>query len=97
MKFKLDKEEKDLLTSYEHDEWIEVPDMKREIKKHVNYAKETLRKDKRVNIRISQKDLESIQRKALEEGIPYQTLISSLIHKFVSGRLIDKQTRSIRK
>ena len=97
MKVKLNKNEKDLLTSFENDEWIEVPNMKNEIKKHINYAKASLRKDKRVNIRISQKDLESIQRKAIEEGIPYQTLISSLIHKFVSGNLIDKNNINIRK
>ena len=96
MKIKLNKNEKDILASYENDEWIEVPNMKNEIKKHMNYAESTLRKDKRVNIRISQKDLESIQRKAIEEGIPYQTLLSSLIHKFVSGKLIEKNKLSIR-
>jgi len=90
MKTKLDKYEKEILDSYEKGEWVEVPNQKNEIKKHVNYAKATLRKDKRVNIRISQKDLESIQRKAIEEGIPYQTLISSLIHKYNSGKLVEK-------
>jgi predicted DNA binding CopG/RHH family protein len=97
MKVKLDKNENELLDSFENDEWVEIPNMKNEMKKHINYAKATLRKDKRVNIRISQKDLESIQRKAIEEGIPYQTLISSLIHKFVSGNLIDKKNIQIRK
>jgi predicted DNA binding CopG/RHH family protein len=65
--------------------------MDKEIKRHVEYAKVTHRKDKRVNIRISAKDLESIQIKALEEGIPYQTLISSLIHKYINGKLVDKE------
>lgn len=87
---KLNKYEKDILESYENDEWLEVPDMKNEIEKHASYAKSTTRKDKRVNIRMSQRDLESLQRKALEEGIPYQTLISSLLHKYVNGRLIEK-------
>jgi predicted DNA binding CopG/RHH family protein len=91
MKNKSDKYEKDILDSYEKDEWVEVDDMKKEIKKHASYARSTVRKDKRVNIRISQKDLESIQRRALEEGIPYQTLISSLIHKYNTGRLVEKQ------
>ena len=90
MKYKLDKEEQDILNSYDNDEWVEVPDMPQEIKKHIEYAKATHKKDKRVNIRISQRDLESIQRKALEEGIPYQTLISSLIHKYINGKLIYK-------
>ena len=96
MKVKLDKNEKEVLTSYENDEWADVPNMKNEIKKHMKYAEATLRKDKRVNIRISQKDLESIQRKAIEDGIPYKTLLSSLIHKFVSGKLIEKNKLSIR-
>ena len=68
-----------------------VPGMQEEIKRHVEYAKATHRKDKRINIRISVKDLEMIQRKAIEEGIPYQTLISSVIHKYISGRLLDKE------
>ncbi|HPJ40402.1 MAG TPA: antitoxin [Spirochaetota bacterium] len=94
MTAKLNKYENDILESYENDEWTEVSDMKDEIKKHVDYAKSTTRKDKRVNIRMSQRDLESLQRKALEEGIPYQTLISSLLHKFVNGRLVEKNPES---
>ena len=90
MKNKLTNEEKEILDSFENDEWKEIPNMDIEIKKHVEYAKATHRKDKRVNIRISKKDLESIQRKALEEGIPYQTLIASLIHKYTNGKLIEK-------
>jgi len=92
MKHVLDKEEKDILESFERNEWKRIPNMKTEMKKHIEYAKATNRKDKRVNIRISSKDLESIQRKALEEGIPYQTLISSLLHKFVNGRIVEKKS-----
>ncbi len=92
MKRALNKEEKHILDSFEKGEWKPVPNMKSEIKKHVEYAKATTRKDKRVNIRISARDLESIQRKALEEGIPYQTLISSLLHKYVNGRMVEKRT-----
>jgi predicted DNA binding CopG/RHH family protein len=55
------------------------------MKKHIEYAKATFRKNKRIN-RIYQKDLESFQWKALEEDIPYQTLISSLIHRYISGK-----------
>ncbi|MGM0368245.1 MAG: CopG family antitoxin [Actinomycetota bacterium] len=90
MKNKLDSEEKEILDDYEKDEFVEIPEMDSQIKRHVEYAKATFRKDKRINLRISQKDLESIQRKALEEGIPYQTLISSLIHKYISGKLVEK-------
>jgi len=97
MKNKLDREEKEILDDYEKDEFAEIPGTDSEIKRHVEYAKATFRKDKRINIRISQKDLESVQRKALEEGIPYQTLISSLIHRYISGRLVEKEKVLIKK
>ena len=54
-----------------------------------NAAEQTVKKDKRINIRISGRDLDAIQRRALEEGIPYQTLVSSVLHKYVSGGLQD--------
>jgi len=91
MKYRLDEEEKDLLSSFEKGEWKKTRNMDEEIKHHVEYAKAAHRKDKRVNIRISEKDLELIKRKALGEGIPYQTLISGLIHKYTTGRLVDKE------
>jgi predicted DNA binding CopG/RHH family protein len=90
MKYKLDSEEKEILDDYENDEYIEISDMGKEIEKHKEYAKATFLKNKRINIRISQRDLEYIQRKALEEGIPYQTLIASLIHRYISGKLVEK-------
>ncbi len=52
-------------------------------------ASNTFKKDKRINIRISSRDLEALQRRAIQEGIPYQTLVSSVLHKFVSGSLKD--------
>ena len=97
MKNKLDNEEKEILNAYENNEFVEIPDMEVEIKNHVEYAKLTFLKNKRINIRISQKDLESIQRKALEEGIPYQTLIASLIHRYISGKLLEKDRVLINK
>ena len=90
-KFKLDKEEQEILESVENGEWISIPNVKTKIKKYADYARNTLKKDKRLNIRMSGVDLEMIQRKAIEEGIPYQTLISSLLHKYVSGRLIESR------
>lgn len=90
MKYKLDNEEKEILNDYENNEYVEVSDMEKEIKKHTEYAKATFLKNKRINIRISQRDLEYIQRRALEEGIPYQTLIASLIHRYISGKLVEK-------
>ena len=90
-KIKLDREEAELTEAFDRGELKTVRNARSKIKKHVEYAKATTRKDKRVNIRISQKDLETIQRKAMEEGIPYQTLISSLLHKYINGRLVEKK------
>lgn len=88
---KLNEEEKDILDSFEKGEWQPIKDREKEIDRYSSYAKATLKKDKRINIRISDKDLESIQNIAIEEGIPYQTLISSLIHKFVTGKLSESK------
>jgi len=60
---------------------------KRERARYSRYARGTFRKDRRLNIRLSSKDPEAIQKRALAEGLPYQTLISSLLHKYASGRL----------
>ncbi len=90
MKNNYDKYEQDLLKSYDRDEWKSVKNVKSKIRKHIEYARNTLKKDKRVNIRISSNDLEEVQVIAIEEGIPYQTLIASIIHKFVTGKLIEK-------
>lgn len=87
---KLKKEEKEILDSVERGEWKQVPNFKREAKRFQESAKATLRKDKRVNIRMTERDLVYFQKKAVEEGLPYQTLISSVLHKYINGRLIDK-------
>jgi len=55
----------------------------------MKYARNTLKKDKRLNIRISERDLNELQRKAAIEGLPYQTYVSSIIHKFINGKLIE--------
>jgi len=88
MNNKLNKEEKEILESYENDEWVSVSN-ESDIARYKAAAKNTFKKDKRVNIRISQMDLELIQEKALIEGLPYQTLMSSVLHKYVTGRLKD--------
>jgi len=81
---KISKEEKELLDSVEQEEWVSIPDFRKEVKRYQEYAKATFRKDKRINIRISEKDLTKIQTRALQEGLPYQTFISSILHKFVN-------------
>ena len=87
---KLDSEEKELLASYEADEWQSVDNLEEKAQTYSEYASATFKKDRRVNIRISNKDLEALQKRALEEGLPYQTLIASVLHKFVSGRLVER-------
>ena len=89
--FNLDSEEIELLESLESGEWNSVDNLENELEIHQNIAKSTLKKDKRVNLRMSSKDLEAIKTYAVEEGLPYQTLMSSVLHKFVTGRLIDRQ------
>jgi predicted DNA binding CopG/RHH family protein len=90
MKGKLTKEEKDILDSFEKGEWIPVTNLAKRKKELAAYARNTLRKDKRLNIRISERDLLELQRKAAREGLPYQTYVSSIIHKFISGILVEE-------
>ena len=73
--------------SFERCEWRPVKGAKRARNRYARYARATFRKDRRLNIRISSEDLEAIRKRALEEGLPYQTLIASLLHQFASGRL----------
>lgn len=84
---KLDADEKGILDSVERGEWRPARASKKATSRYMRSAKATIRKDRRLNIRISTKDLEAIQKRALEEGLPYQTLIASLLHKYASGRL----------
>ena len=85
----LDSEEKEILDAFESEKLSSVADAKDLMKQHVQYAAATFRKDARINIRLSSKDLRGLQRKALSEGIPYQTLVSSVLHKYVEGRLSE--------
>jgi predicted DNA binding CopG/RHH family protein len=88
---KLTREEQEILESYNNDEWVSVatPARMAELK---SYAKATLAKDKKITLRLSSPDLEALQAKAIEEGIPYQTLISSILHKYVTGRLVESSS-----
>ncbi len=89
-KLKLDQEELELLVSYEQDEWKSVKSVKEQKEKYRAYARATFKKDRRVNIRISSKDLTNLQKRAIREGIPYQTLITSVLHKYANGGLVEK-------
>lgn len=95
MKIKLDTYEQELLDAYEQGEMKSIITSKTDLEKYRASARETFIKDRRVNLRLSTPDLMDIQARAAEEGIPYQTLIASVLHKFVSGRLIEKPSRQI--
>lgn len=83
---KLAKDERELLDSVEAGEWRSVPDREKELERYRECAAATFKKDRRINIRISSKDLNALQKRALREGIPYQTLVASVFHKYVSGQ-----------
>ena len=87
-KTKLDPEEQELLEAYESGGFESDLDVDRR-QNLARAASEAFKKDKRINIRISSRDLEALQRRALEEGLPYQSLVSSVLHKYVSGGLKD--------
>jgi len=87
---KLTPEEQSLLGSVERGERRRMPDFPQESARCRETARATLRKDKRVNIRMSERDLVRLQKTAAQEGLPYQTLISSILHKYINGRLVEK-------
>lgn len=83
---KLNTEEREILKAYEDGDVKRPRDVAKELARHRDVAEATYRKDSRINIRISSKDLRALQKRALAEGIPYQTLVSSVLHKYVEGR-----------
>jgi predicted DNA binding CopG/RHH family protein len=82
--YELPKEEQEILEDYEKGEFQSVSDLKSAKEHFAQVAKNTLNKARNINIRLSEKDLALLKRKAVEEGIPYQTLVSSVLHKFAS-------------
>ena len=90
---KIDAYEHEILTAYEKGQLKSVA-TKTELAKFKAAARATAIKDRRVNIRLSSGDLSDIQVKALEEGVPYQTLIASILHKYVTGRLAEQPERA---
>ncbi len=90
MKIKLTDEEKEIESSLEKNEWKSISNKKSYLNKFEKAAKNTLAKDKRMNIRIAGKDIQLLKTKALEIGIPYQTLVSSILHQYVTGKLKEQ-------
>ena len=90
---KLDRYEREVLGAYEKGTLVSVRPTKAQLAAFRDAARETFVKSRRVNIRLAAADLMDIQARAYEEGVPYQTLIASVLHKYVSGRLQEKRSR----
>lgn len=85
-----DDEELEIITAFEAGKLESIQPSHELLELYRSYARSTLTKDRRINIRLSTGDLEAIKIRAIEEGIPYQTLMGSILHKFVSGKLIER-------
>ena len=86
----IDSEEKEIVDAFESAKLKRARNKKKEIERHKEFAEATFKKDTRINIRISSKDLRALQKRALAEGIPYRTLVASVLHKFVEGQLSEQ-------
>jgi predicted DNA binding CopG/RHH family protein len=84
------REDQELIDSAERGEWVLAENQEMWKAMLVKTAENTLKKDKRMNVRMSQRDMLLLKTRALEEGIPYQTLVTMVLHKYVTGRLIEK-------
>jgi len=93
IKYSLDEEEQEILNAFDSGKLESIPDVEHEIKKHIQIAGTSFKKDKRINIRIANRDLSELQKLALIEGIPYQTFITSILHKFADGRYLENSVR----
>ena len=87
---KLPKEEQDILDSVERGEWQRVSNSRREALRYRSLARATLDTDRRISVRLAERDLVHFKKKAVAEGLPYETLIASVLHKYINGRLLEK-------
>ncbi len=87
---KLSEEERDILNRFERGELRSAPDAERQMEIARQAARNTFNKTRRVNLRVTERDFLLAHSRAREEGMPYQTLLSSVIHKYLSGRLTEK-------
>lgn len=85
--FELNKNEEKLLKDFESKRLKSVRNVKKEASRYKGYARQTLHKPKNINIRISTRDLQKIKAKAIDKGIPYQTLVSSILHQYSDGKV----------
>jgi predicted DNA binding CopG/RHH family protein len=83
--FELTKDEKAILEDFENDKFISDPDFKKNKKLYEKIARNTLNKVKNVNLRLSERVIAKLKAKAAQEGVPYQTLASSILHKYINS------------
>jgi predicted DNA binding CopG/RHH family protein len=88
-----DEEERLLIESIEKGEWVPSDDLQAAIDDANLVARSTRTKDTRINIRLAGSDLKILKTKALEEGVPYQTLVSSVLHKYAKGKLVEAKEK----
>lgn len=91
----IEHDEKDILNDFEKGEFVSVENLDEEMQLAKKAASNFMKRDNRINIRVSSADLNMARRIAVQEGLPYQTLLASVIHKFVTGRLVDRGSNSI--
>jgi predicted DNA binding CopG/RHH family protein len=87
----VDEQEQELSQSLEHGEWQTVDDFEDARTEARRYAEATLRKDRRMNVRMTERDLRNLKARAAEEGVQYQTLVTMILHKYVSGDLVERE------
>lgn len=85
----IDDDEREIIASLEAEEWISVADADINKAEATEIARSTMRKDRRMNVRISERDMRNLKIRAAEEGIPYQTLVTMVLHKYVTGQLTE--------
>ncbi len=88
--YQLDSEEQEILTAFESGTLKSIPDLKEEKQRIMHSAKAHINKAHRVNIRLNTMDFQKAQAKSMREGIPYATFIASIIHKYLSGQLVEQ-------
>ena len=88
-----DEEERILIESIEKGEWVSVDDLQAAIDEAKSLAISTRAKDTRINIRLASRDLKILKTIALEEGVPYQTLVSSVLHKYAKNKLVETKKK----
>ena len=87
---KFDQEEQEIVGAFESGKLKRVANAEKVLEQHQVVAQATFKKDARINIRLSSRDLRALQTRALQEGLPYQTLVSSVLHKFIEGQLVER-------